>query len=87
MICTFLATVGLRSELGTVPSSFGNHRAVPDVAMEADPVTGMLVGQTFDLPSGNVFVQYATGGSSLAAPLFALLETCAEISALGAGAS
>jgi subtilase family serine protease len=65
-------------QLGTVPSSFGNHRAVPDVAMEADPVTGMLVGQTFDLPSGNVFVQYATGGSSLAAPLFAAVQALAE---------
>jgi subtilase family serine protease len=51
---------------------------VPDVAMEADPVTGMLVGQTFDLPTGNVFVQYATGGTSLAAPLFAGVQALAE---------
>ena len=65
-------------QLGTVPSSFGNHRVVPDVAMEADPATGMLVGQTFDLPSGNVFVQYATGGTSLAAPLFAGVQALAE---------
>lgn len=65
-------------QLGTVPSSFGNHRVVPDLAMEADPVTGMLVGQTFDLPSGNVFVQYSTGGSSLAAPLFAAVQALAE---------
>jgi subtilase family serine protease len=65
-------------QIGTVPSSFGNHRVVPDVAMEADPVTGMLVGQTFDLPTGNVFVQYATGGTSLAAPLFAGVQALAE---------
>jgi subtilase family serine protease len=65
-------------QLGTVPSSFGHHRVVPDVAMEADPATGMLVGQTFALPSGGVFVQYATGGTSLAAPLFAGVQALAE---------
>lgn len=55
------------------------RRVVPDVAMEADPVTGMLVGQTFPLPGGiNVYVQFATGGTSLAAPLFAGIEALAE---------
>jgi subtilase family serine protease len=65
-------------QLGTVPSGFGNHRVVPDVAMDADPVTGMLVGQSFALPSGNVYVQYASGGTSLAAPLFTGIEALAE---------
>jgi subtilase family serine protease len=57
---------------------FGNHRVVPDVAMDADPVTGMLVGQTFPLPTGSVYVQYASGGTSLATPLFAGLQALAE---------
>lgn len=65
-------------QAGVVPGSFGNHRVVPDVAMDADPVTGMLVGQTFQLPTGNEYVQYASGGSSLAAPLFAGIEAIAE---------
>lgn len=61
-----------------VPAKFGDHRVVPDVAMDADVVTGMLVGQTFDLPTGNAYVQYASGGSSLAAPLFAGIQALAQ---------
>lgn len=47
-------------------------RAVPDVAMDADPTTGMLVGQTQTFPDGSVrYGEYRIGGTSLASPLFA----------------
>lgn len=46
-------------------------RDVPDVAMDADPTTGMLVGQTQTFPNGVSYDQYRIGGTSLASPLFA----------------
>jgi len=46
-------------------------RGVPDVAMDADPTTGMLVGQTQTFPDGVSYDQYRIGGTSLASPLFA----------------
>ena len=46
-------------------------RAVPDVAMDADPTTGMLVGQTQSFPDGDKYGEYRIGGTSLASPLFA----------------
>jgi subtilase family serine protease len=46
-------------------------RGVPDVAMDADPTTGMLVGQTQTFPDGVYYDQYRIGGTSLASPLFA----------------
>lgn len=46
-------------------------RGVPDVAMDADVTTGMLVGQTQAFPDGTYYDQYRIGGTSLAAPLFA----------------
>lgn len=55
-------------------------RAVPDIAMDADPTTGMLIGQTqyFDLPTvwgqGTRYGEYRIGGTSLAAPLLAGLH-------------
>jgi subtilase family serine protease len=56
----------------------GARRIVPDVSMVADPVTGMLVGQTFALPTGGVYVEFATGGTSLSAPLFAGVQALAQ---------
>lgn len=60
-------------------------RAVPDVAMDADPTTGMLVGETqnFSLPSsfgpaGVHYGEYRIGGTSLASPLFAGAEAVAQ---------
>ncbi|QIM22957.1 S8/S53 family peptidase [Phycicoccus sp. HDW14] len=55
-------------------------RGVPDVAMDADPTTGMLVGETqvFDahtkFGTGTQYGEYRIGGTSLAAPLFAGLQ-------------
>jgi len=51
------------------PSSVG--RAVPDVAMDADPTTGMLIGLTQSFPSGPAYGEFRIGGTSLASPLFA----------------
>jgi subtilase family serine protease len=60
-------------------------RAVPDVSMDADPTTGMLVGETqnFSLPStfgpaGTHYGEYRIGGTSLASPLFAGAEAVAQ---------
>jgi subtilase family serine protease len=57
---------------GVVPSSAPTGRAVPDVAMDADPTTGMLVGETQTNLDGSVsYGEYRIGGTSLASPLFA----------------
>jgi subtilase family serine protease len=49
----------------------GAYRGVPDVAMDADPNTGMLIGETQTFPDGKYYDQYRIGGTSLASPLFA----------------
>ena len=46
-------------------------RGVPDVAMDADVTTGMLIGETQTFPEGTHYDQYRIGGTSLASPLFA----------------
>lgn len=56
---------------GVVPASAPPGRAVPDVAMDADPTTGMLIGLTQAFPDGNHFGEFRIGGTSLASPLFA----------------
>jgi subtilase family serine protease len=55
-------------QVGTSP---GAYRGVPDVAMDADPNTGMLIGETQIFPDGTYYDQYRIGGTSLASPLFA----------------
>ena len=61
-------------------------RQVPDVAMDADPTTGMLVGETQKFPKGGVqYDEYRIGGTSLASPLFAGL-TALALQAAGGGA-
>jgi subtilase family serine protease len=49
----------------------GNGRQVPDVAMDADPTTGMLVGETQTFNNVVKYGTYRIGGTSLASPLFA----------------
>lgn len=56
---------------GVVPASFGDVRAIPDVGLDADPTTGMLIGQTQTFPEGVRYGEYRIGGTSLASPLFA----------------
>lgn len=46
-------------------------RAVPDVSMDGDPTTGMLVGQTQTFTGAAAYDTYRIGGTSLASPLFA----------------
>ncbi|WP_375498051.1 protease pro-enzyme activation domain-containing protein [uncultured Jatrophihabitans sp.] len=47
------------------------YRQVPDVAMDADPNTGMLIGETQTFTTGKAYGEYRIGGTSLASPLFA----------------
>ena len=50
-------------------------RVSPDIALDADPYTGFLVGQTQTLPDGSTgYGESAWGGTSLASPLFAGLQ-------------
>jgi subtilase family serine protease len=49
----------------------GAARQVPDVAMDADPTTGMLIGETQTFTDGVYYDEYRIGGTSLASPLFA----------------
>jgi subtilase family serine protease len=56
---------------GVVPASYGSGRQVPDVALDADPTTGMLVGETQTFPDGKYYGEYRIGGTSLASPLMA----------------
>jgi len=47
-------------------------RAVPDIAADADPNTGYLIGETQTFPDGSVkYSEYRIGGTSLASPLIA----------------
>jgi subtilase family serine protease len=69
---------------GVVPRGTSG-RAVPDVGMDADPTTGMLIGETqsFSLPSrfgpaGVHYGEYRIGGTSLASPLMAGSEAVAQ---------
>jgi len=69
---------------GVVPSDIagyfgGNGRAVPDIAMDGDPNTGMLIGQTQTFSDGAVrYGEYRIGGTSLSSPLMAGMEALAD---------
>jgi subtilase family serine protease len=71
---------------GVVPDAIAHgQRATPDIAMDADPQTGMLVGETQTFPDGSAkYSEYRIGGTSLASPLYAGLEALAD---QGAGRS
>jgi len=63
----------------------GSGRAVPDIAMDADPTTGMRVGETQDFeqasvwgPAGVHYGEYRIGGTSLASPLMAGAQAIAQ---------
>ena len=45
--------------------------------MDADPTTGMLIGETQTFPDGKYYDEYRIGGTSLASPLFAGLTALA----------
>ncbi|HWC79694.1 MAG TPA: protease pro-enzyme activation domain-containing protein [Pseudonocardiaceae bacterium] len=75
---------------GIVPDSLAKgpdgqlDRVGPDVAMDADGATGMLVGGTpldgspTTDPSTWHYVEYGIGGTSLATPLFAAVQALAQ---------
>jgi subtilase family serine protease len=66
-------------QLGVVPNSVAQgHRAEPDIAMDGDPQTGMLVGETQTFPEGVKYDEYRIGGTSLSSPLYAGLEALAD---------
>jgi subtilase family serine protease len=67
---------------GIVP---GARRQVPDVAMDADPNTGMLIGEKQTFPDGTYYDEYRIGGTSLASPLFAG-ETALALQSAGSSA-
>ncbi len=68
-------------QAGVVPAAlalrnqalFGNTpvRVEPDVSMDADAQSGLLIGLTQAFPGGNHYGQFKEGGTSLASPLFA----------------
>lgn len=63
---------------GVVPPGSPAGRAVPDVALDGDPTTGMLIGETQAFSDGTYFDQYRIGGTSLASPLMAGMQALAE---------
>jgi subtilase family serine protease len=69
-------------QAGVAPGPF---RTVPDVAMDADPNTGMLIGETQTFPDGVAYGEFRIGGTSLASPLFAGM-TALSLQQSGSGA-
>jgi subtilase family serine protease len=59
------------------------NRVVPDISMEGDPSTGMLVGETQEFADGIYYDQYRIGGTSLSSPLFAGLMADVDQAARG----
>ena len=62
------SALALRNEalFGPVPL-----RVVPDMSMDADAQSGMLIGLTQTFPNGTFYDQFKEGGTSLASPLLA----------------
>ena len=66
-------------QIGVVTGDPTRGRAVPDVGMDADPTTGMLIGITQSFAdTGIQYGEYRIGGTSLASPLFAGLQADAQ---------
>jgi subtilase family serine protease len=87
-------------QVGSVPNSLATtlltgrtaesaRRVVPDLSLDADPFTGMLVGQTTSSDPGGPaqYAETAVGGTSLASPLLAGLEAdmAARVDGRGGG--
>ena len=61
--------------------------AVPDVGLDGDPNTGMLIGITQTFPDGSVkYGEYRIGGTSLSSPLFAGMTALTLQNSGGGGA-
>jgi subtilase family serine protease len=62
---------------GVVPASLASYggvapgRVIPDVSMDGDPTTGLLMGETMTFAGGaRKFGQFRIGGTSVSCPLF-----------------
>jgi subtilase family serine protease len=67
------------AEIANINNTGTPGRAVPDLAMVADPNTGFLVGQTQEFPDGTIrYSQYRIGGTSLSCPLLAGVQAVAN---------
>ncbi len=62
------AALALRNESLFGPTPL---RVLPDISMDADAQTGMLIGLTQTFSNGTYYAQYKLGGTSLASPLLA----------------
>jgi subtilase family serine protease len=51
---------------------------VPDLGLDGDPNTGMLVGETQTFPGGVSYDEYRIGGTSLSSPLMAGVQALAS---------
>jgi len=71
------------AELAAKAGTGEANRVVPDISMEGDPSTGMLVGETQEFADGAYYDEYRIGGTSLASPLFAGLMADADQAARG----
>jgi subtilase family serine protease len=58
-------------------------RVEPDISMDADATSGMLIGLTQSFPGGNHYGQFKEGGTSLASPLFAGVVADTDTAASG----
>jgi subtilase family serine protease len=66
-------------QAGVVPNKIAKSngtstpmRAVPDIAMDGDPQSGLLIGQSQSFPDGSIqYSEYRIGGTSLSSPLLA----------------
>ncbi len=71
-------------QAGVVPSGMqpgreSPRRAEPDIAMDADPQTGVMFAQTYVLPNGrHQIIDSWIGGTSLASPLVAGVMALAD---------
>jgi subtilase family serine protease len=70
---------------GVVKNDPTGGRAVPDIGLDADPTTGMLIGITQNFPlktafgaAGVHYGEYRVGGTSLSSPLLAGIQADAQ---------
>jgi len=71
-------------QAGVVPMALasrwgGLNRVEPDVALDGDPYTGFLTGETGVFPNGQMrYAEAGSGGTSLSSPLFAGIMALAD---------
>jgi subtilase family serine protease len=63
---------------GVVTNNPTGGRAVPDIALDADPTTGFRMGMTETFPDGARYGEFREGGTSLASPLMAGVQAVVQ---------